>query len=137
VLVQSNFGGSLRVNGVPVSRELARLAPDSKDGSCMIVVATDAPLTHRNLQRLAYRALWGMARTGAAGSNGSGDYAIAFSTQRGAPELSNEAASPLFAAVIEATEEAILNSLWRAETMTGNGHTVRALPLEQVRLLMR
>ena len=116
----------------------------SADGSIIIVIATDAPIDHRNLQRLAARAMMGLARTGAAGSNGSGDYAIAFST---APELrvisstakpksaatllSNDAMSPLFLAVIEATEEAIYNSLFRATTITGRGHTVEALPIDR------
>ena len=175
VLVQSNFGGILTINGAPVGRELGRYylkeqlssadfnlcQPSQKagqksstdlgpchpaDGSIIIVIATDAPIDHRNLQRLAARSMMGLARTGAAGSNGSGDYAIAFST---APELrsrttanngnaksnvallSNEAMSPLFLAVIEATEEAIYNSLFRATTMTGRGHTVEALPLDR------
>jgi D-aminopeptidase len=116
----------------------------------MIVVATDAPVDARNLKRLAARAIMGMARTGAAGSNGSGDYVIAFST---APELrirlgdankprdvtvlGNEAMSPLFLAVIEATEEAIYNSLFRATTVTGRGHTVEALPLDKTLQILR
>jgi D-aminopeptidase len=166
VLVQTNFGGILTINGAPVGRELGRYylkeqlssgglnpckpdEPDpaqcpSPDGSIIIVIATDAPIDHRNLQRLAARALLGLARTGAAGSNGSGDYAIAFST---APELrivstagkpkspatllANDAMSPLFLAVIEATEEAIYNSLFRATTVTGRGHTVEALPIDR------
>ena len=117
---------------------------DKADGSCMIVIATDAPIDARNLKRLAARAWLGMARTGSAASNGSGDYAIAFST---APELrihpsdkslthnaavlTNDAMSPLFLAAIEATEEAIYNSMFRATTMTGNGHTVEALPIDK------
>lgn len=130
VLVQSNFGGSLMVNGVPVGREMT---PAPADGSIIMVVATDAPLDARNLERLGARTMLGLGRTGAAASNGSGDYAIAFSTQRApARQLSNEEMSPLFVAVIEATEEAILNSLFRATTMTGNGKTVQALPLEPV-----
>lgn len=128
VLVQSNFGGDLRINGVPM-RDLS--APGGADGSIMMVVATDAPLDHRNLQRLAARTMLGLGRTGAAGSNGSGDYTISFSTLRATP-LSNDAASPLFAAVIEATEEAILNSIFKAVTTTGNGRTVHELPLEKV-----
>ncbi len=150
VLVQSNFGGVLSINGAPVGKELKKhyLSDQLKgnaDGSCMIVIATDAPLNARNLQRLAYRALWGLARTGGSGSNGSGDYAIAFSTHpevrvrygdldmRRLPELPNAAVSPLFLAVIEATEEAIVNSLFMAETMRGfNGHEVEALSIEKI-----
>lgn len=132
VLVQSNFGGELRMNGAPVGRELrAGARPASPDGSIMMVVATDAPLGHRNLKRMAARTMLGLARTGAAGSNGSGDYAIAFSTYRGPERLSNDRMSPLFLAVIEATEEAIYNSLLRAHTVTGNGQTAPALPIEQ------
>ena len=163
VLVQSNFGGILTINGAPVGRELGRFylkdelektnaagAPNPADGSIMIVIATDAPIDHRNLQRLAARSMMGLARTGAAGSNGSGDYAIAFSTaeavriragnDRTAPPaqlLSNEAMSPLFLAVIEATEEAIYNSLFRATTITGRGHTVEALPLDRTLEILR
>lgn len=131
VLVQSNFGGRLTIAGVPMDN-LPAAAPDGKDGSIMIVVATDAPATPRNLQRLAARTMLGLGRTGAAGSNGSGDYAIAFSTATEERALSNEAMSPLFAAVIEATEEAIINSLTQARTVTGNGRTVQALPVEAV-----
>lgn len=159
VLVQSNFGGILTINGAPVGRELGKYylkdelektdspQPNAADGSIMIVIATDAPIDHRNLQRLAARSMLGLARTGAAGSNGSGDYAIAFST---APELrisrnkkanvtllSNEAMSPLFLAVIEATEEAIYNSLFRATTTTGKGHTVEALPIDRTLEILR
>ena len=129
VLVQTNFGGVLTIAGVPVGRELM---PNRPGGSCVIVVATDAPVDARNLRRMAARAIMGMARTGAAGSNGSGDYAIAFSTSRSAPPLGNEAMSPLFLGVIEATEEAIVNSLFRATTTTGNGRTIEALPLDKV-----
>jgi D-aminopeptidase len=128
VLVQSNFGGRLTIGGV----DFGDLKPGSPDGSIMIVVATDAPCDHRNLKRLAARAMLGLGRTGAAGSNGSGDYVIAFSTQQHVPPLSNDAMSPLFAAVIEATEEAILNSLFQATTTSGNGRTVHALPVDQV-----
>jgi D-aminopeptidase len=168
-LVQSNFGGVLQINGIPVGQRLGRyylkddlvragaapaaadrvqpstpnLQPSVADGSIMIVLATDAPLSDRNLARLARRALAGLARTGAAMSNGSGDYVIAFSTSeqvRRTPErraglftvaeLPNDAVSPLFLAAIEATEEAIYNSLLKAETTTGfRGHTVEALPL--------
>ena len=117
-------------------------ARDTPDGSCMIVVATDAPLDHRNLSRLAARAMMGLARTGSSGTNGSGDYVIAFSSSpdvrieasepvyRPKGLLSNESMSPLFEAVIEATEEAIYNSMFRAHDVTGNGHTVKALPLQ-------
>src|SRR5207302_3249131 len=115
VLVQTNFGGVLTIAGVPVGRELGPTG-----GSCVIVIATDAPVDARNLRRMAARAIMGMARTGAAGSNGSGDYAIAFSTCRtggsACPPLSNDAMSPLFLAVIEATEEAIINSLLQSKT---------------------
>ena len=95
--------------------------------------ARSALIGHRNLRRLAERALWGMARSGGAGSNGSGDYAIAFSTVRNSPRLlSNDDMSPLFAAVMDATEEAIYNSLFKAVTTTGNGLTIKALPLENI-----
>ncbi len=149
VLVQSNFGGVLQVLGAPVGRELGQyygkgtLDQGDADGSIMIVVATDFPLSSRNLTRLAQRALAGLARTGSSMSNGSGDYVIAFSTAKSVrrtperrreisaiPDLPNELMSGAFQAVIEATEEAILNSLLRAETMTGNGKTVEALPLD-------
>jgi D-aminopeptidase len=114
VLVQTNFGGQLTIAGAPVGRELAHDA----DGSVMIVVATNAPVDARNLERMAARGIMGLARTGAAGSNGSGDYAIAFSTVRNPAQLvPNDSMSPLFLAVIEATEEAIYNSLFKATTM--------------------
>jgi D-aminopeptidase len=152
VLVQTNFGGALTVNGAPVGRELGRyifqeqLAPprqgpgDGGDGSIMIVLATDAPLDARNLDRLAARALGGMARTGATMTNGSGDYVIAFSTnpqvrrrtgtaQVTVADLQNDAMSPLFQAAAEATEEAILNSLFKATTVRGRGTTAEALPI--------
>jgi D-aminopeptidase len=135
VLVQTNFGGSLQIAGIPIGNATAPL-PKRADGSCMIVVATDAPVDARNLKRMAARAIMGMARAGAAGSNGSGDYAIAFSTCRtggsACPPLSNDAMSPLFLAVIDATEEAIDNSLLQATTTTGNGHTIEALPLDLI-----
>jgi D-aminopeptidase len=166
VLVQSNFGGVLSIAGAPVGKELGRyefhdqlegtkaklgsLRDDNADGSCMIVVATDAPVEARNLKRLAARAIMGMARTGAAGSNGSGDYVIAFSTSpelrihpadadkpRAVTVLGNEAMSPLFLAVIEATEEAIYNSLFRATTVTGRGHTVGPIPLDKTLQILR
>jgi D-aminopeptidase len=154
VLVQTNFGGVLSIAGAPVGQELGRYylhdelqegsGKDKADGSCMIVIATDAPTDARNLRRLAARAWPGMARTGSAASNGSGDYAIAFSTApqlririsekpptRHVELLTNDAMSPLFLAVIEATEEAIYNSMFRATTMSGNGHTVEALPIDK------
>jgi D-aminopeptidase len=140
----------------PPDSSSATRAPDlndSADGSCMIVIATDAPVDARNLRRMAKRAMLGLARTGSSGSNGSGDYVISFSTApelrlrpqkpdetyqpRAARLLSNDAMSPLFLAVVEATEEAIYNSLLRAETTTGNGHTVEALPLERTLEILR
>ena len=130
VLVQSNFGGTLRMCGASFP------APGSgttRGGSIMMVVATDAPVDARQLERMAARTIWGLARTGSNGSNGSGDYGIAFTTHQGPPTLSNDQISPLFEAVIEATEEAILNSLTQAETVTSNGRTVEAIPLERVR----
>jgi D-aminopeptidase len=142
VLVQSNFGGSLTINGVPVGRVLGSPgAGRSGDGSIMIVVATDAPLDSRNLHRLASRALTGLARTGSSMSNGSGDYVIAFSTAesvrrrdttgpRRVAEMPNDAMSGLFVAVAEATEEAIYNSLFRAVTVSSRTATVPALPIE-------
>src|SRR5689334_13914158 len=161
VLVQSNFGGVLTINGAPVGQELGRYylkdelatPPATPDGSVIIVIATDAPVDARNLNRMAARAMMGLARTGAAGSNGSGDYAIAFSTaadvrvrtltpsERNLPRavktLANDAMSPLFLAVIEATEEAIYNSLFRATTTTGRGRTVDALPLDRTLEILR
>ena len=138
VLVQSNFGGTLQMEGAPVGRELAARGPNSGDGSILMVVATDAPVDARNLRRLAARTMFGLARTGSSGSNGSGDYAIAFSTVRNpAKLLTNEACSPLFVAVIEATEEAIYNSLLQATTTTGNGHTVQALPIDRTIEILR
>lgn len=155
VLVQSNFGGVLVVDGVPVGEELRKYflrdQLKSGDGSCMIVVATDAPLDARNLERLASRAMLGLGRTGGIASNGSGDYVIAFSTHENlrvpyAPAeqthtltlLNNDAISPLFLAVIEATEEAIINSLFAADTMTGkSGRTVSELPVEEVLDIMK
>jgi D-aminopeptidase len=155
VLVQTNFGGVLTIAGAPVGRELGRYylreelqnnsgATDTGKGSVMIVIATDAPLDARNLKRLAARAMLGVGRTGSSGSDGSGDYAIAFSTApqvrihsldkaptRQTEVMTNTAMSPLFLAVIEATEEAIYNSLFRATTTTGRGHTVEALPLDK------
>lgn len=180
VLVQTNFGGVLTINGAPVGRELGRydyrnvlepragassestphharesaangavLGSDDADGSIMIVVATDAPIDSRNLRRLARRALIGVGRTGGELSNGSGDYVIAFSTSermrrritdtvRTIADLDNEAMSPLFQGVAEATEEAIYNSLFRATTTRGYaGHTVQALPIDSTLAILR
>ncbi len=151
VLVQTNFGGVLQIAGAPVGVKLGQYmfqettAEYKEDGSCMIVVATDAPLTSRNLERLASRAILGLGRAGGIESNGSGDYAIAFSTAESVrdpynsltdlntnTELRNENVSILFQAVIEATEEAIINSLFAAETMTGQGGlTIEALPIDK------
>ncbi len=156
VLVQSNFGGRLTIAGVPVWRTLSPQGPGGRgggpdsgrdaDGSCMIVVATDAPLDARDLERLAARAIYALARTGSTYSNGSGDYAIAFSTAvenrvtaGGGPQarafLPTDATSALFEAAMDATEEAVYNSLLRATDMTGNGRTVRALPLDALKRL--
>lgn len=151
VLVQTNFGGVLSIAGVPVKKEAANWMPrrQTADGSIMMVVATDAPVDHRNLSRLAARAMMGLARTGSSGSNGSGDYVIAFSSAPGvriradsamySPKalVGNESMSPLFEAVIEATEEAIYNSMFRAHDVNGNGHTVKALPIEETIELLR
>jgi D-aminopeptidase len=151
VLAQTNFGGVLTIDGLRAGEALGgamfeRELGGSADGSCMIVVATDAPLDARNLERLAARAMLGLGRTGGIASNGSGDYVIAFSTAREcrvphsppreplrAPALANDRVSPLFLACVEAAEEAILNSMFSAETMTGKGGvTVRALPIQDV-----
>ena len=151
VLVQTNFGGILQINGAPVGRELNSYSfqkdvSSQEEGSCMIVVATDAPLLSRNLKRLAKRAILGIAKTGGFCSNGSGDYVIAFSTNKkarinyGAPPtpknieiLPNNAMSALFLAAVEATEEAIINSLFMATTVKGrHGHTAETIPLERV-----
>jgi len=161
VLLQTNFGGVLTIAGAPVGEELGQYylrkeleqrgsGKDKADGSCMMVIATDSPIDARNLKRLAARAWLGMARAGSSASNGSGDYAIAFST---APQLrirtsdksltgrvellTNDAMSPLFLAAIEATEEAIYNSMFRATTMNGNGHTVEALPIDKTMEILR
>jgi D-aminopeptidase len=153
VLVQSNFGGVLQIMGAPVGKELGRYAfkdaldRERGDGSIMIVVATDAPLSDRNLRRLAARAMLGLARTGASGSSGSGDYVIAFSTAASVrrpwnatrlttTELANEQASALFQAAIEATEESIYNSLFAATTVTAKERTVQAIPLDRVREIL-
>lgn len=143
VLVQSNFGGILQVLGAPVGRALGRYAYRTAvdppgDGSIMMVIATDAPLSARNLERLGARAMLGLGRAGSFASNGSGDYAIAFSTSRPgvSPQLENDAMSPLFAAVVEATEEAIYNSLFMATTTASRSATVEAIPLNQVRAVL-
>jgi D-aminopeptidase len=162
VLVQSNFGGVLQVLGAPVGKELGRYAfkndveRERGDGSIMMVVATDAPITERNLERLAARAMMGLGRTGSSASNGSGDFVIAFSTAAsvrrrltppaaGAPEqltrateeLTNDAMSGLFEAVVEATEESIYNSLFMATSVTARGRTVEAIPLDRVREILK
>ncbi len=169
VLVQTNFGGVLSIDGAPVGIELGQYYlkdtlsfekssvptnpkseirnPKSGDGSVIIIIATDAPLDHRQLKRIASRAMSGLARTGSAMTNGSGDYAIAFSTAnrirasepvRDIRVLGNDAMSPLFLAVIEATEEAIYNSLFKATSVTGKEkRTVEALPIEQTITVLR
>jgi D-aminopeptidase len=178
VLVQSNFGGVLQVLGAPVGKELGRYAfrgdgqardvqrgrgagsggtVDAGDGSIMIVVATDAPLSDRNLKRVAARAIMGLSRTGSSASNGSGDYVLAFSTSptvrrrvviggqgqggassqvRQVDDLGNDAMSALFQGVVEATEEAIYNSLFKATTVTSRGRTIEALPLDRLREIL-
>jgi D-aminopeptidase len=155
VLAQTNHGGIFQINGFPVGVRLgdynADTPADAEDGSCMVVVATDAPLDSRNLKRLAKRALLGIPRTGGYYSNGSGDYCIAFSTATGLripypskettrkiEVLRNEAISPLFLAAAEAGEEAILNSLFKATDMEGrNGLKIRALPLDKLKEIMK
>jgi D-aminopeptidase len=156
VLVQTNFGGVLQIDGVPVGEELgqyylSKQLQEKADGSCMIVIATDAPVDARNLERMAKRAMMGLAKTGGIASNGSGDYVIAFSTDpqlripykasrqtQTTTLLRNDEMSPLFMGVIEATEEAILNSLFKAETMTGKEqHKIEALPIERVLKTMK
>jgi D-aminopeptidase len=135
VLVQTNFGGRLTVAGVPVWKELTAPKPPDK-GSVIIVVATDAPLDARQLGRLARRTELGLARTGAAMSHGSGDYAIAFATTKGS--VADDAMGPLFDAAAEATEEAILDSLFRAQTTVGfRGRKVEALPVARVLELLK
>jgi D-aminopeptidase len=169
--VQSNFGGVLQVLGAPVGKELGRYAfrgdvergrgegaggnVEAGDGSIMIVVATDAPLSDRNLKRVAARAIMGLSRTGSSASNGSGDYVLAFSTSpnvrrrvvqgggggassavRRVDDLGNDAMSALFQGVVEATEEAIYNSLFKATTVTSRGRTIDALPLDRLREIL-
>ena len=163
VLVQANFGGVLQVEGAPVGRELDRyafqnavaaqgnvrgLADDRGDGSVIIVVATDAPLSDRNLRRLASRGMMGLGRTGSSASNGSGDYVLAFSTaesvRRGfdaaqlqTTELANEQMSAVFQASVDAVEESVYNALFMATTVSGNGQTVEAIPLDRVREVLQ
>ncbi|WP_293706046.1 P1 family peptidase [Stenotrophomonas sp. UBA7606] len=163
VLVQANFGGVLQVEGAPVGRELDRyafqnavaaqgnmrgLADDRGDGSVIIVVATDAPLSDRNLRRLASRGMMGLGRTGSSASNGSGDYVLAFSTaasvRRGfdaaqlqTTELANEQMSAVFQASVDAVEESVYNALFMATTVSGNGQTVEAIPLDKVREVLQ
>jgi D-aminopeptidase len=162
VLVQSNYGGRLVIDGVPVWKELSparEREPQSPnheistslnpgDGSCMIVVATDAPLDARNLQRLAARAVFALARTGSTYSNGSGDFAIAFSTHAAlrvtnasGPQprilLPTDGVSGLFEAVLDATEEAVDNSMLKATDVTGNGRTIRALPIDALKAVLK
>jgi len=156
VIVQTNYGGVLQVAGVPVGQALGQyylkneLSKASADGSCIVVIATDAPLSDRNLERLAHRGLLGIARTGSPMTNGSGEYAIAFSTSldvRRTPErrarpspitdLPNESMSPLFEAAVEAAEEAAVNSLFAATPMDGNGRHIDALPVDKVIKLYR
>lgn len=154
VLVQSNFGGVFELNGVPIAKELDTYPKQftyDVDGSCMIVVMTNAPLDARNLERLAKRAIMGLAKTGGVASNGSGDYVIAVSTakENRVPYLSetlfeetkllkNDAMTPLFLATIEATEEAILNSLFAAETLKGKqGREVKAIPIKKILEIMK
>jgi D-aminopeptidase len=168
VLVQTNFGGVLTLAGAPVGKELGRyefqpeaikqsqnqsndhvVEPVTSGGSCMIVVATDAPLDARDLKRLAARSVFALARTGSSYNNGSGDYAIAFSTSSemrshtGLTQpvsrrlLPTDGVSPLFQAVLEATEEAVYNSLLQATTVTGSGVTVEAIPIDKVREILK
>ena len=160
VLVQTNYGGKLVINGVPVWKEMtprstgaadlsseARLVHRSaereggsakEDGSCMIIVATDAPLSARDLKRLAARAVYAMARTGSTFSNGSGDFAIAFSTKSlGQVSLPTDGVSGLFEATMDATEEAIYNSMLKATDTSGNGRTIRALPVDDLKALLK
>ena len=164
VLVQSNFGGVLQGSGAPVGRELGKYAfqnavalnptrtrgpaDDTGDGSVIVIIATDAPLSDRNLRRLASRAMMGLGRTGSSASNGSGDYALAFSTadsvrrafdapKHSTTELANQDMSAVFQASVDAVEEAVYNSLFMATTVSGNGNTAEAIPLDRVRRILR
>jgi D-aminopeptidase len=134
VLVQTNYGGLLTIAGAPVGLELGHRYPRAPDppagGSVIIVAATDAPVDAHDLRRLGSRAMIGVARTGSAGTNHSGDYAIAFSTSEETSRVDHRSLDPLFWAAIESTEEAIYNSLFRATTLSGCGRTVDALPLD-------
>jgi D-aminopeptidase len=159
VLVQTNYGGVLTMNGAPVGRELgaysyrkeldaAGEANNQEDGSIMMVVATNAPLNARSLDRIAMRAMLGLARTGSFASNGSGDYVIAFSTHPGVrrpresdapvatPSLVNASMSPLFAAAAEATEEAVYNAIFKATTVTSSRGTLEAIPVEDLKRIL-
>jgi D-aminopeptidase len=155
VLVQTNFGGILQILGAPVGKELGQYAfqreaqspGDRGDGSCVMVIATDAPISDRNLERLAARAIMGLSRTGSSAANGSGDYVLAFSTsdkvrrkfnatRLANEELANEQMTGLFQGAVEATEEAIYNSLFAATTTTANGHTIQALPVDRVKEIL-
>jgi D-aminopeptidase len=153
VLVQANHGGDLTILGVPVGRALGRngitrgVPRREGDGSIIMVVATDAPLSDRNLRRLAGRAMLGLGRTGSAAQNGSGDYVVAFSTsplvrrarnatRLSTTELGNDEMNPLFQAVVETTEEAIYNALFMATTVESNGNRVEAIPLDEVRRIL-
>ena len=160
VLVQTNYGGILTMNGAPVGRELHQYSfmrdlesagneVNQEDGSIMMVVATNAPLNARSLDRIAMRAMMGLARTGSFASNGSGDYVIAFSTDPGVrrpresdapvttPSLVNASMSPLFAAAAEATEEAIYNAMLKATTVTSSRGTLEAIPIEDVERVLK
>jgi D-aminopeptidase len=136
VLVQTNFGGYLTMGGARVERDAPAGGAGRGDGSCMIVVATDAPLSARDLKRLAARAVFGLARTGSSYSNGSGDYAIAFSTAR-VPALTGDGLSPLFEMALEATEEAVYNSLLRATTVSSKWGRAEAIPIDRVKRALR
>ena len=152
VIVQTNFGGSLMINGAPIGRELKKspfsssIPYDEDEGSCMIVIATDAPLSNRNLKRIAKRVNHAFGRVGAYSSNGSGDYAIIFSTFKSTEsdeltvdrtELKNRAMNGLFMATVEATEEAIINSLFMAETVSSKYGTSEALPVEETMKILK
>jgi len=152
VLVQTNFGGSLMINGAPVGRELkvspfaSRIPYDEDEGSCMIVIATDAPLSNRNLKRMAKRVDHAFGRVGAYSSNGSGDYAIIFSTHKAnssdgltttREEMKNRHMNGLFMATVEATEEAIINSLFMAETVSSRYGTMEALPVDKTMQILK
>ena len=152
VLVQTNFGGSLMINGAPVGREL-KVSPfassipyDEDEGSCMIIIATNAPLSNRNLKRMAKRVDHAFGRVGAYSSNGSGDYAIIFSTHKAnssdgltitREEIKNRHMNGLFMATVEATEEAIINSLFMAETVSSKYGTMEALPVKETMKILK